>query len=387
MIEGQRMTVADVVAQVGDGRLDDFVREAVGLVAREIMEAEVSGQVGAQLGELAPESRVTHRNGYRPRPWETRVGEIELMIPRTPGRRVSRTSAMKSTEVSLVRHRDPRGGRRRLVPALAMTSLRSVKMTRRPHASAVLLAVDGSRSRRRWSGLAFAAERSPAGGLANDPGRGQTLVRRRQSGRSLFEHCDHAERNVGVERAAGDALHMHRAPAGAGEVGLASGEGGGLADRPTADLHLRIRGLLFCWPRALPSCWRMHLQATAFAWLPLSGSDRERRQSRRRDRDCFAHARVVRRGARRWRFPRWSLHRGQSWLASARHLHAARLRRLSPSLPRPASAPKCPFWHECRSERRVRKCRSVWLERLLGCGSRGGAWRGCGRCGCGRCWV
>jgi putative transposase len=83
MIEGQRMTVADVVAQVGDGRLEDFVREAVELVARELMEAEVSGQVGAQLGELAPDSRVTHRNGYRPRPWETRVGEIELMIPRT----------------------------------------------------------------------------------------------------------------------------------------------------------------------------------------------------------------------------------------------------------------------------------------------------------------
>jgi transposase-like protein len=82
MVEGQRMTVADVVAQVGDGRLEDLVREAVELVARELMEAEVSGQVGAGLGELAPESRVTHRNGYRPRPWETRVGEIELMIPR-----------------------------------------------------------------------------------------------------------------------------------------------------------------------------------------------------------------------------------------------------------------------------------------------------------------
>ena len=26
--------------------------------------------------------RVTHRNGYRPRAWETRVGEIELLIPR-----------------------------------------------------------------------------------------------------------------------------------------------------------------------------------------------------------------------------------------------------------------------------------------------------------------
>jgi putative transposase len=83
MVEDQRMTVADVVAQVRDGRLEDMVREAVELVAREMMEAEVSGQVGAQRGEVAPESRVTHRNGYRARPWETRVGEIDLLIPRT----------------------------------------------------------------------------------------------------------------------------------------------------------------------------------------------------------------------------------------------------------------------------------------------------------------
>jgi putative transposase len=76
------MTAADVVAQVRDGRLEDFVREAVVLVARELMEAEVSAEVGAELGEIAPEARVTHRNGYRPRPWETRVGEIELLIPR-----------------------------------------------------------------------------------------------------------------------------------------------------------------------------------------------------------------------------------------------------------------------------------------------------------------
>ena len=35
MVEGQSMTtVADVVAQVRDGRLEDFVREAVVLVAR-----------------------------------------------------------------------------------------------------------------------------------------------------------------------------------------------------------------------------------------------------------------------------------------------------------------------------------------------------------------
>src|SRR5881398_2958256 len=76
------MTVADVVAQVRDGRLEDFVREAVALAARELMEAEISEEIGAALGEVAPESRLTHRNGYRPRGWETRVGEIELLIPK-----------------------------------------------------------------------------------------------------------------------------------------------------------------------------------------------------------------------------------------------------------------------------------------------------------------
>jgi transposase-like protein len=82
MAEGQRMTVADVVAEVRDGRLEDFVREAVALVARELMEVEVSAEIGAKLGEVAPETRATHRNGYRPRAWETRVGEIELLIPK-----------------------------------------------------------------------------------------------------------------------------------------------------------------------------------------------------------------------------------------------------------------------------------------------------------------
>jgi putative transposase len=77
------MTAVDVVAGVLAGEHGDFVREAVALVARELMEAEVSAEVGAQLGEVAPEVRSTYRNGYRPRPWETRVGEIELLIPRT----------------------------------------------------------------------------------------------------------------------------------------------------------------------------------------------------------------------------------------------------------------------------------------------------------------
>ena len=82
MADGQRMTVADVVAQVRDGQLEDLVREAVALVARELMEAEVSAEIGAGLGEVVPDARSTHRNGYRSRGWETRVGEIELLIPK-----------------------------------------------------------------------------------------------------------------------------------------------------------------------------------------------------------------------------------------------------------------------------------------------------------------
>jgi len=81
MAEANRMTTADVVAKVMAGEHGDFVREAVVLVARELMEAEISMEVGAERGEVSSE-RVTHRNGYRPRPWETRVGEIELLIPK-----------------------------------------------------------------------------------------------------------------------------------------------------------------------------------------------------------------------------------------------------------------------------------------------------------------
>jgi transposase-like protein len=75
------MTTADVVAKVLAGEHGDFVREAVALVAHELMDAQITEEIGAAHGEVCPE-RLTHRNGYRARPWETRVGEIELLIPR-----------------------------------------------------------------------------------------------------------------------------------------------------------------------------------------------------------------------------------------------------------------------------------------------------------------
>jgi transposase-like protein len=60
----------------------DLLRESVALVVRELMEAEVAAQIGAEFGERAPESRSAQRNGYRERGWDTRVGQIELAIPK-----------------------------------------------------------------------------------------------------------------------------------------------------------------------------------------------------------------------------------------------------------------------------------------------------------------
>ena len=37
------------------------------------MDAEVSAQIGAEYGECSPD-RITHRNGYRTRAWDTGVG-------------------------------------------------------------------------------------------------------------------------------------------------------------------------------------------------------------------------------------------------------------------------------------------------------------------------
>jgi transposase-like protein len=77
-----RMTIEEVVRQVLVDEHADVIRESVRWAVAELMEAEVSELVGAGHGERKPEDRVTHRNGYRPRRWDTRAGEIELQIPK-----------------------------------------------------------------------------------------------------------------------------------------------------------------------------------------------------------------------------------------------------------------------------------------------------------------
>ena len=76
-----RMTIEEVVRQVLRDEHADVIRESVRAVAQELMGAEVSELIGAGHGERT-EDRATHRNGYRPRRWDTRAGEIELQIPK-----------------------------------------------------------------------------------------------------------------------------------------------------------------------------------------------------------------------------------------------------------------------------------------------------------------
>jgi putative transposase len=78
MAETKRMTCEQVVGYLLEGEGLDFLRESLSWVVQQLMEAEVSELVG----ERAPEERLTHRNGYRARPWATRAGEIELAIPK-----------------------------------------------------------------------------------------------------------------------------------------------------------------------------------------------------------------------------------------------------------------------------------------------------------------
>jgi transposase-like protein len=74
MAETKRMTAEQVVSDLLEEEGLDFLRESLTWVVQHLMEAEVSELVGAARGERAPEERLTHRNGYRLRPWQTRVG-------------------------------------------------------------------------------------------------------------------------------------------------------------------------------------------------------------------------------------------------------------------------------------------------------------------------
>ena len=65
----------DLLELLRKGGMDgdvDFLREALRVLVEGVMDAEVSARIGAEYGERSPE-RVTQRNVYRSRAWDTYV--------------------------------------------------------------------------------------------------------------------------------------------------------------------------------------------------------------------------------------------------------------------------------------------------------------------------
>jgi putative transposase len=81
MADELRMALQELLRKAELERDTDFLRDGVRALAQALMELEVAQHLGAERYERSPERR-GERNGYRDRTWDTRVGTIELRVPR-----------------------------------------------------------------------------------------------------------------------------------------------------------------------------------------------------------------------------------------------------------------------------------------------------------------
>ena len=72
------LPLAELLAKAGDG---DFLRSVAEAVVQLLMETDVDGVIGAGRHERSGE-RTTYRNGYRDRTLDTRLGSLQLRIPK-----------------------------------------------------------------------------------------------------------------------------------------------------------------------------------------------------------------------------------------------------------------------------------------------------------------
>ena len=73
-----RMVLVELIEHGANG---DVVREMLAFAAERMMDMEIEARMGAAMGSRSP-VRINHRNGYREQGWDTRVGRIDLAIPK-----------------------------------------------------------------------------------------------------------------------------------------------------------------------------------------------------------------------------------------------------------------------------------------------------------------
>jgi transposase-like protein len=79
------MDLSAFVGKLLEEQDGDVLREGIRVLSQALMESEVAGLIGAERHERTGD-RTGYRNGSRMRTWDTRMGTIELAIPKVkPG--------------------------------------------------------------------------------------------------------------------------------------------------------------------------------------------------------------------------------------------------------------------------------------------------------------
>ena len=77
----EKMAGVEAVHKLLESAAPDVLREILTEAVTKLMAVEVDALCGAGYGERSAE-RVNTRNGYRARPWDTRLGTIDLALPK-----------------------------------------------------------------------------------------------------------------------------------------------------------------------------------------------------------------------------------------------------------------------------------------------------------------
>jgi putative transposase len=81
MADSLSMALAELLRKAEAEPDLDTLREGVRVLTQALMELELAQHLGAERYQRSPE-RQGERNGYRERTWDTRVGTLELRVPR-----------------------------------------------------------------------------------------------------------------------------------------------------------------------------------------------------------------------------------------------------------------------------------------------------------------